>query len=121
VSVDRISPPEEYPGPEGSARARVELENLPDVQVLGYATLVPPAAVGRPAATIRTGCYLPMLGEVYVDIDFAALAEWVDAVRAERRRLGVVDEPGDFACDCDTTPAAGGWPHKSTCPAWSAS
>lgn len=118
---DRISPPDEYPGPEGAARARVELENLPDVRVLGHATLVPPAAHGRPVAVVRTGCYLPMLGEVYVDLDFTALAEWVDAVRAERQRLGIVGETGDFACDCDTTPAASGWPHKTTCPAWSAS
>ena len=42
MSADRISPPDEHPGPESTARARVELENLPDVRVLGYAPPPPP-------------------------------------------------------------------------------
>ena len=68
--------------------------------------------------TVRTGCYLPMLGEVYVDLDYTALAAWVDQVHAERQRLGITTEHGDFACECDVSPAADGWPHKVTCPAW---
>lgn len=89
MSADRISPPEEYPGPEGYAMTRLELEQHEDVSIPGRATLVPPSATGRPVMVLRTGCHLPLHGEVYVDVDWDSLVAWVDQVRAERVRLGL--------------------------------
>lgn len=82
--VDRISPVDEYPGPEREIPLTVQVMECDD---LGSAIgrLVPPSFEGGRCA-IWTG--VSIVGrEIVVDLEWQALSEWVSSVLAARRAI----------------------------------
>lgn len=88
--ADRISPADEYPGPEHEIALTLEVMGCDD---LGSAIgrLVPPSFEGGRCA-IWTG--VSLVGcEIVVDLDWHALSEWVTSVLAARQEI--TDLPND--------------------------